>query len=244
MVGKLNVTKNQYTKSITIPPMVIPETTSPESIQQGVTSQTQTKVEPVAPQPTTPIKTSNIENKIAPSKLKDESLIIENKVEVDFPSVSFDNSNFEESEMDSPSHNVVLPTQPQPNNSEYSYISGVKQRAVHEFKGGETTHTSNLNEGVSTSISNKDSEQALLSGLSSNSGINIIVRGDNATITVSNKDGKESVSISQGETLPTLQDIKSANTLEDILVIEEKYSETLGYLNAKKLVLEMERKIK
>lgn len=243
MVGKLNVSKNQYTKSITIPPVV--KADSPSST---------TSDSPVASQPTqntvaTPTKidsvTSNTnnenKNKSTSNTTKDESLIVNKTVEVEFPSVSFEPISFGNSEVESSDDSFVLPNPPKQSEGEYAPISGVKQRSVNSNSQGENTVLSNPTSKEVHAYSTDSEEKDYLSVPYSNSGISIVVHGDNATITVTNS--SDATLSSDGNNLPTLKDIKNATSLEALQLIEERYSETIKYLEAKKLVLDTENKI-
>lgn len=79
-------------------------------------------------------------------------------------------------------------------------------------------------------------------------GISVIVHGDNASININSNNGVSQIDedISESEkphALPTIKDIKQANTLKDLAEIEKQYDEVLRYLNAKKVVLEVEDKL-
>lgn len=245
MVGRLNVSKNQYTKSITIPPVGNPNASPPttEVAKTPTTSQpTQTTNKTPNKLNTTPVESEkDSTNKSTVTPTQDESSIIKNKVEVDFPSVSFDNVGFEVSPDTLGSESIVLPEPSSINTREYAPVSGVKQRTVNEVNTESTpSSATSSNQGVSSGSSDGH-EHGLLRELSSNSGVNIIVRGDNASITVSSTG--TGVSASQENALPTMQDIKNANTLEDLTRIEERYTETIKYLEAKKHVLSIESKL-
>ena len=241
MVGKLNIPKNQYTKSITIPPVVSADTQVDIPITEPVS---EVKTQPTSK--TLPNDTKNTvnetTNKSAVSSTKDESLITEQKQDVEFPTIAFEDVYFGVPNEEYSSETIPLPSTGGSNNGDYTPISGVKPRQTTSYDtgvGGTPTDSQSI--GVTT-YSTKDHEGVNLREPSTNSGISIVVKGDNATITVSNN--VESVTSTSEDALPTMKDIKNARSLEDLLLIEEQFAETLKYLEAKKLVFDIESKIK
>lgn len=245
MVGKLNVSKNQYTKSITIPPVAAPKSLPPEGVvaPPPISQPTQnTTKTPTKTDVTLPNTRNESENKKTVNTPKDESLLSSKPVDIDFPYVTFDSVSFEVTDGDTGSESMVLPEPSEVQTGNYTPISGVKQRSVktNNMEENSPSNTSRVQGVQSNSLDQY--EHGVLKELSSNRGINIIVRGDNATITVSNN--SDSTNKATEDALPTLKDIKNATTLNDLLHIEERYAETLKYLEAKKLVLDIENKIK
>lgn len=224
---KLNVPKRQYTNAVTIPPLGEKIDIEPPKVEAPENNSKDTLE---IDKPKTLIQSNTAEKQEPKEKETKPSSNIKTK-EVTFPDISLDPIGFSSTDESQGTGSITIPHSTAKVWDEYMPISGVKRR---EDVG---TH----DEPSVSKKSFKDVKPSETKELTSNSGVHIVVHGDNATITVNGH--SSSSGVDSTNKLPSLRDIKEATSLKELSELEERLMEALKYLEAKKLVLEMDSKI-